>query len=506
MRLTFLGLGWEQLGLAQLSAIAREHGHQTGLAFSAGLFNDRYNLHIPLLAACFNDDADVVSEIIRQKPDALVCSPLTSTYQWTLEIVKEVRLVLPGVKTIFGGVHVSAVPERVILRDEVDYLCVGEGDRAFLRILEAVSRNGSQTPIENVWFKTSGGAVVRGAHAGLIENLDELPFFDKTLFEDFISYEDIYFTMASRGCPYRCFYCFNDYFSRLGKGQYVRYRSPEHVMKELIWAKDRYRLRLIEFEDDVFTLNKQWLKRLLFLYREQINLPFQCLTHPRCMDEETAKALAEAGCRYVQIGIQSLDDDYKHRIMRRPETKEEVERALAVMKRYGLKAKIDHMFALPGEPVHAQEQALELYRRYPPYRMQTFWTNYFPKTTIVDYALAMGAISHNEKDGIEEGRVPDHYRNSGKVGDARKKHFYLAYECCFKALTVLPLFAAKKLSVKIFFWLPDFILSSSSFMMDLISGLIKGNPDHWAYARHYGRHLFGKKGKAVIKKQAKVVC
>lgn len=72
MHITFVGFGWEQLGIAQLSSIARLDGHSVGLAFSAGLFNDRYNLHIPFLAGVFNDDAQVLAEIKHQRPDVLV--------------------------------------------------------------------------------------------------------------------------------------------------------------------------------------------------------------------------------------------------------------------------------------------------------------------------------------------------------------------------------------------------------------------------------------------------
>lgn len=317
MHITFVGLGWEQLGLAQLSSIARRAGHSVGLAFSAGLFNDRYNLHIPFLAGVFTDDDQVLDEIKRQCPDVLVFSPLTSTYQWMLMIARKARLQDPNIQTVFGGVHVSAVPQKVIERPEVDYLCVGEGDEAFVEILDAIRRGNESSSIGNVWFKDRCGKILKGEHRPFLQDLDRLPIFDKTLWEEVVSFKDIYFTMASRGCPYQCTYCFNDYYAGMGSGKYVRYRSPEHVIEELKWAKARYQLHLIEFEDDVFTLNRSWLKKLMHLYRREIKLPFQCLTHPKCMDDEIAQVLKESGCRYVQMGIQSMDDDYKRNILNR---------------------------------------------------------------------------------------------------------------------------------------------------------------------------------------------
>lgn len=488
MHITFVGFGWEQLGLAQLSAIARAQGHTVGLAFSAGLFDDRYNLSIPFLAGVFRDDDQVLREIVRQQPDVLAFSPLTSTYQWMMMIARRAKEVCPSVITVFGGVHVSAVPERVVSRPEVDILCVGEGDQAFDRILEMIRRR-RREPQPNVWFRDAAGRVVRGGVSPFYQDLDALPMFDKTLWEDVISFKEMYFTMASRGCPYRCSYCFNDYAARQGSGRYVRFRGADHVLKELLRAKQRYRPRLIEFEDDVFTLNRDWLKTLMQRYRREIGIPFQCLTHPGQMDDEIARILKEGGCRYVQMGIQSLDDDYKRTVLKRPETSQQVEQALQSMRRAGLAVKIDHMFALPGESPTAQEAALEIYRRYPPYRMQTFWMNYLPGTSIIQHARRLGIVSDDRCHAIEEGLVADDYRNSAKFDDPGLRHQYRAYECVFRLLTVLPQSLRRSVSLGAVYWMPGWLLSMTSFTMDLVSGLIKRNPDHWAYAGHYLRHM-----------------
>jgi len=71
-----------------------------------------------------------------------------------------------------------------------------------------------------------------------------------------------YLTMTSRGCPYNCSYCFNHYFRNLPaeKSNYIRRRSVKHVIEELIFYKEKYKIELIEFWDDVFILDKKWLK------------------------------------------------------------------------------------------------------------------------------------------------------------------------------------------------------------------------------------------------------
>jgi len=131
MKVTFVVLGAEALGVSQLSAIAKRDGHQVGLAFSASLFHDRFNLEIPSIAKHFDDRGDVIEAIKEQQPDVLAFSCLTSTYQWMLGVAREAKEIIPDVKTIFGGVHISAIPDRALSKAEVDYVVVGEGDVAF---------------------------------------------------------------------------------------------------------------------------------------------------------------------------------------------------------------------------------------------------------------------------------------------------------------------------------------------------------------------------------------
>ena len=113
MRITFVGIGWEQPGVGLLSALAKQSGHQVRLAFSASLFNDRYNLQVPFLARLFDDRASVLRTIEEQEPDVLAFSAITSTYQWMLGVATDAKRILPRVKTVFGGIHPSAVPDRV---------------------------------------------------------------------------------------------------------------------------------------------------------------------------------------------------------------------------------------------------------------------------------------------------------------------------------------------------------------------------------------------------------
>jgi hypothetical protein len=102
-KVTFAGLGTEQLGVSMLSAIAKVNGHKTNLAFSASLFHDRFNLEMPWLSPYFDDSREVIKAIEKQEPDVLAISPLTATYQWSLDVAGKAKELNPGIKTVFGG-------------------------------------------------------------------------------------------------------------------------------------------------------------------------------------------------------------------------------------------------------------------------------------------------------------------------------------------------------------------------------------------------------------------
>jgi radical SAM superfamily enzyme YgiQ (UPF0313 family) len=495
MNITFVSVGSEQLAISLLSGIAKRAGHRVSLAFSAALFHDRYNLEIPWLANFFDDTSYLLSQIEEQNPDVLVFSPLTATYQWSLQIAEKVKSKRPNVKTIFGGVHISAVPHKAILKSQIDFLVVGEGEVAFTEILDRIEgAEFNDKPIANTWFKAKSGEIIKGQQVGFNQDLDALPAFDKTIWESHLRIRDKYLTMASRGCPYRCTFCFNNFFAELpddkkNKGKYVRFRSVDHVLDELKQAVNRYgKIRFIDFQDDVFTANKKWLREFLPRYRKEIGIPFQCLTHPKYMDEEVAKLMSEAGCKWIQMGVQSMDESYKKSLLRY-ERSDDIMEACRVMSKYGIKAKLDHMFGLPGEPISAQEEALKLYVKYPPSRIQTFWTSFLPGTEMFKEALSNGTLSKDEADRLDEGIDFYFYRNDSNL-DHEKAQLYKAYNFIFKILPLLPISIRRRLTINTVAWIPNFIAQPIAVVADLLTGLRYGNPDFVAYLRHYVFHLW----------------
>ncbi len=99
--------------------------------------------------------------------------------------------------------------------------------------------------------------------------------------------------MSGLGCPYECNFCFNHALKRLclGKGRFVRMRSPQNVIEEIKKvARDYPTMKRVKFEDDTFTLNKRWVMEFLPQYRAEVGMPFACYSRADCVDDELARA------------------------------------------------------------------------------------------------------------------------------------------------------------------------------------------------------------------------
>jgi len=170
-------MGSESLGLEYLSAVLKSKGHEVFLVFDPALFNDKHYLHVDFLAKLFNVRSRLLDEIVELNPDVIGFTVLTDTYKWACSFANEIKEVLPDTRIIFGGIHPTSVPEKVIKNDFVDALCIGESEEAFLEFVESPER----TDIQNFWFK-SNGKIIKNKIRPLNQDLDSLPFADKSIF------------------------------------------------------------------------------------------------------------------------------------------------------------------------------------------------------------------------------------------------------------------------------------------------------------------------------------
>lgn len=371
-------------GIAFLSACLKEHGHTTGL------LDINENLGFDL------DLARIKEEVAAFAPDLIGFSVVTSQYRFARDIARDIKTYCDA-PTVCGGIHPTMDPEGVLGEDCFDFVCVGEGEGAIVDLADAIENGSPTTEIENVWTK-SGGKIVRNKVRPFVA-LESLPRKDYSLF-DFQKTIDAKSgwvgIMSSRGCPFSCTYCFNhrlrelyrtDLVCSAAELKYVRRHPVSEVIEEMEALLSEYKnIETIIFDDDLFTMDKEYLKEFCAEYIARVGVPFVCNAHVKVFDEEAAGLLKEAGCRIVKFGLESGSERVRREILNRRMSNEEIERAFATAERFGLHTSAFVMIGFPNETIPEIEETLDLLARIKPGRFR--WSIFFPFINTRAYEIA----------------------------------------------------------------------------------------------------------------------
>jgi radical SAM superfamily enzyme YgiQ (UPF0313 family) len=157
---------------------------------------------------------------------------------------------------------------------------------------------------------------------------------------------------TGRGCIHACSFCWNPTVADLyqtGRGSFTRRKSPRRAVDEVLAVKERYPLRNVHFSDDLFTVKSAWLEEFAPLYRREVGVPFSCNSSIELATERNVRALAEAGCRCVCIGVETGNEKLRSKILNKTVTNDDIRRAAEVIHRFGMEVATFNMLAAPGE-------------------------------------------------------------------------------------------------------------------------------------------------------------
>ncbi|UCD85140.1 MAG: B12-binding domain-containing radical SAM protein [Deltaproteobacteria bacterium] len=406
MKVVFVYKGSESLGIEYLSSFLKNKGHQTELVFDPAVFSSDRGRDSKFLARMFRNYQDkVIEKVISANPDLIAFSAYTANYRWSLDLAQKIKD-KKRIPIVFGGIHTTAVPQRVIQNECIDAVVVGEGEYPLLELVESLE-NGifNDLRIRNVYFKKNNDIITNPVRP-YIHDIDELPLPNKELFYQKVpALEEVFLIMTSRGCPLKCSYCCNNIFHRLysSEKRHFRRRSVTNVISELRLYKKRGRMQAVAFWDDIFTIDSKWISEFSEQYSREIGLPFYCYSLPNTLSREIVKLLANANCRHIKIGVQTVSEETHRKILHRPGSKDSISKAALLLREYGIQYSTDHILNLPFEGVEEQEKAAEFYNKIRPVRINSHWMTYYPGTEIIETARKGNIISRENTEKMEEG-------------------------------------------------------------------------------------------------------
>lgn len=255
---------------------------------------------------------ETVKRILAMRPDLVGITMTTVLVHEAETIAESLKEVLPHVKIIAGGPHVSGTGGSILERCAVfDAAVFGEGEVTFGEILKAVRDDKSMEGMPGVICRNNDGVIVRSLPRELIEDLDSLPMLNWNLLpgfpEDYPS--NIFFSpggamatlTTSRGCPFRCRFCDQSTF-----GHRFRASSAQRIVADVCRLREGYSVEYVVFCDDTFTLDRERVLEICDrLSRLKHNVAWSCDANVMTVDSEMLRAMKKAGCWSVSYGIES---------------------------------------------------------------------------------------------------------------------------------------------------------------------------------------------------------
>ena len=282
-------------------------------------------------------------------------------------------------KIIFFGPHPTLKPSHFLF-DNRCYVARGEAEYIIGDLLQGFLA-GSVEGVKGISYLKKG-EMIENETFGVIDNLDTLPFPARNLLTDSNEYfnpklseRPVTLVLTSRGCSFRCYYCVPNAISWARELEWKRFhdgskppvklRSSINIVGEFKAIKSAG-YKGVSIIDDMFLFGGK--KRILEICDglEKVGLPFGGLS--RCefvLDDDIVSALARAGCKYVDLGIESLDQNVLNDI-RKDLDIVKVRRAIDMLNKYGIEPKANIMFgASPLETKNTIQSTVNTISSYP---------------------------------------------------------------------------------------------------------------------------------------------
>ena len=331
----------DHIAISYLSSIAKELSHSTFF--------------------CCLDSHDLNCCITQIKPDIVAYSANIFGFPAIVEAHKQAVRLHPFI-SIMGGPQPTFSPET-FMESSMDAYCMGEGEYAFRDFLQKTEAHESFDDIENLITKNKTNAI-----RPLIKNLDEIPLADRDLVlsNSFLKNTPKKTFYATRGCPFQCTYCCNNYYQRLyaGKGPAVRRFSVERIIQEIEDVKSKYRMEFVKFGDDLFAMQADdWLEEFSDKYASRIGLPFNCYLRFDRIDDGLLKVLKKAGCHSVHLSVDSTSKHIRDQILKRKMKDVDIVGNLRKIREYGIHTWVNYMLAVPESTLQDDLDSIEMSKK-----------------------------------------------------------------------------------------------------------------------------------------------
>jgi radical SAM superfamily enzyme YgiQ (UPF0313 family) len=391
MRVLLISANTEQLqmpvlpmGLACVAAAAEHAGHEVGFL---NLMTKDDSEQLKLESAVLDFNPEVVGISVRNIDDQCMNSA-----RFLLDSVKNVVAScrrLTSAPIVLGGAGYSIYPGSSLAFLEADMGIRGEGEAAFVKLLDCLSRKEGLSSVPNLVLRGSAS----GNETQILKKLDDYPlpvpnghFPFPTEFKN----QKIWLPFQTRrGCPMECSYC----STAAIEGRILRKRSPEIVIDSIS--------RFVEagfknffFVDNTFNFPPSYAGELCdSIIGRNLDVQWRSILYPWKVEESLIEKMAKAGCVEMAFGFESGSKKILRSLNKRFQP-EDVRSISKMLDKYEIGRMGFLLLGGPGETRETVEESFEFADSLDLESMKiTAGIRIYPGTALAAAAVAEGVIS-----------------------------------------------------------------------------------------------------------------
>lgn len=294
--------------------------------------------------------------------DVVITLTSTMTFNEDAEILGDFKKINERLITIIFGSHPTFMPQFALKEGCIDIIVRFEPEFIIRDVLRELQKGTSD------WKKVRGIGYLDNAKVVLnepypyIENLDELPFPDRTLlpkdanyFNPLVKRTPYTSAITSRGCPAKCIFCVVPPFY----GPRLRCRSAESVLEEFQQIeKEGY--KEIFIRDETFTSYKSRNAKICEeMIKRKMDLTWICNTRVDAVNLDMLRLMKQAGCHMVKFGVESGSQETLDNLKKDVKI-EDIRNAFKLCRQIGLKTHAHFMIGAPSDTLESIDKTIKL--------------------------------------------------------------------------------------------------------------------------------------------------
>ena len=322
-----------------------------GAAAEAGGFDVEY------IDERFDGVAAIEKLLKNNSPLVVAVSSMTGhQLSGAIRIFKYVKKNYPKVITVLGGVHGSLLPHECIKEEYLDFVVVGEGEETFNHLLSEIKGSKDYKNVKGLCWKDNGKIILNPDREFMKSDTWPFPMTtkNKRYFKESADAGELFF-LSSRGCPYKCNFCYNNIFNK----RTWRLMPLEKYKKELNILHDELKFKYIFMNDDNIGSNVRRLKEVS-IFLNSLGLKWGSCIRANDISEESMAIMEKNGCDRFLLGVETGSDRILKDVIGKdlPHGLEDVRKAVKVIAKTSIKPTYSFMCNIPTETWQELKQSM----------------------------------------------------------------------------------------------------------------------------------------------------